>query len=39
MKILILKGKIVIVNIMNNLEKFEMKELEFELQAETDTLK
>ena len=34
-----LKGKIVIVKIMNNLEEFEMKELELELQAETDTLK
>ena len=34
-----LKGKIVIVKITNNLEEFEMKELELELQAETDTLK
>ena len=34
-----LKGKIVIEKIKKNLEEFEMKELELELEAEIDALK
>ena len=39
MEIVILKGKIVIERIKNNLDEFEMKELELEAEAEIDALK
>ena len=39
MEIVMLKGKIVIEKIKKNLEEFEMKELELELEAEIDALK
>ena len=39
MEIVTLKGKIVIERIKNNLDEFEMKELELEAEAEIDALK